>query len=257
MSGNSNYRKSGGTNGIGASMVNALSSVFQATVNRDGKQYQLTWKDAVKQGEMTSKSFNYAHTGTTIKFAPNLKYFASAESGIIPLDFMVKLLEERSFLNYGVKTNLIYGEAKHTFYHESLAEFVPYIAKQQNDDILTKRGIIQFTDTKPTKTRTGAEGECSVQVALSFGKKTGNVVRAYTNLIEQKSGGSHVQGFKMSIGRPFIKYINDNSANYLKGKFAKLEVSAADVIDSVIAILAIEHPDPIYGSQDKSTLKNI
>jgi DNA gyrase/topoisomerase IV subunit B len=124
MSGNSNYSKSGGTNGIGASMVNALSSVFQATVNRDGKQYQLTWKDAVKQGEMSVKPHKYEHTGTTIKFAPNLKYFASAETGIIPVDFMVNLLEERSFLNYGVKTNLTYGDFKKTFYHEKLSEFV-------------------------------------------------------------------------------------------------------------------------------------
>lgn len=266
-SSNSNYKTSGGTNGIGASLTNATSSHFQAKAYRQKKGLQISWKDGKKsqEKEITSPYNN----GTEITWIPSLDAFTEADTNIIPFNKLSDLLRVRSFLNVGVKFTLSYKFQSNNitdqedyfieFKANSVADFIKYHVKNYcNDSLVKGTPLITYSDETTIKNRDGSQGSMSIDLAFSFTKQydKGDSVWPFCNLISQLNGGTHLQGFKMGLPGPILKYIQANKTKYLVGPYKNIEPEGIDVNNSVIALINIKHTDPIYSSQDKSKLKN-
>lgn len=262
MSGNGNYKASGGTNGIGASMVNALSKTFRAIVYRNDKKHSITWDDGIKKAEMSISASDKPakHTGTIISFVPSLKYFNETDTVVIPYEKMKQIIQDRAFLNDGLSITLVYdGQAPEKFkYTNGMAAFHASIVSGMKTKLIPKSTVITYDAEKEITQRDGKPGFMAVRIALGFTSKTETEIRTLTNMIEQREGGTHLQGFKMGIGRPFLTFLNDpdNKSRYLKGKYKSVEPAASDIFPGLVAIIATVHTDPIYSGQDKNKLKS-
>ena len=238
-------------------MVNALSTKFVAISQRDGKKVTIQWKEGVKTDEVEVAATG-KKTGTTIMFQPSFKFFTETDNLVIPEEKIIDLVRQRAFLNAGIKFVVTYNKNVTTFCYNSIADYISYICNEEIKDKLVHTGaIITGKIEKEIVTTAKKAGSCEAEIIFGFGSKfDGEMIHAFCNTIEQKNGGTHVQGFKMGLPRCAIKFINDNAAKYLKGKFKSLEVAGPDVSSGLIAVIAIKHSSPIYSSQDKSKVTN-
>ncbi|SET74856.1 DNA gyrase subunit B [Oceanobacillus limi] len=238
--GGGGYKVSGGLHGVGASVVNALSTNLEVYVHRDGKIHFLEFERGVPQNEIKVIGETNV-TGTTTHFKPDPEIFT--ESTTYDLEVLVQRLRELAFLNKGIKITV---EDKRTeeepasFYYEGgISEYVEYI--NRNKEVLHEPFFAE-----------GEDQGIAVDVAIQYNDGFASNIYSFANNIHTYEGGSHESGFKTGLTRVINDYARKN--NLFKENDPNL--TGDDVREGMTAIISIKHPDPQFEGQTKTKLGN-
>ena len=243
------YKVSGGLHGVGVSCVNALSSLLQVTVERDGKKYEQEYKIGVPQyavreiGEST-------RTGTRVHFWPDASIF---QVTVFNREILEGRLRELAFLNR--KINIIITDYRElnddgthytkNFYSDGgIVEFVEMLDKASNrSPIIEKTLYFEGLDEV---------SNVAVEVAMTYNNDFKENIFSYVNNINTIEGGTHVTGFRQALTRVFKSY-GDKEGLFEK---AKVEVEGDDFREGLSAIISVKVPEPQFEGQTKTKLGN-
>ena len=238
------YKVSGGLHGVGVSCVNALSIDLHATVHRNGKVHQQSYKRGIPQGPVEVVGDTDIN-GTIVHFLPDQEIFTESE---YIYSRVASRLRELAFLNSGIRIDLTdHRELEdgkplfEEFYSEGgLSEFVEYL-----DD--TREKLIQapiFIE--------GEKAGIPVQVAMSYNTSFSENVVSYVNNINTIEGGTHVAGFRRALTRTLKSYA-DKSGLLEK---VKVEISGDDFREGLTAVISVKVAEPQFEGQTKTKLGN-
>ncbi|WP_283678181.1 DNA topoisomerase IV subunit B [Lentilactobacillus sp. Marseille-Q4993] len=240
--GQGGYKTSGGLHGVGASVVNALSTSLTVTIVRDGKKYEEHFENGghpvgtlKKLGKTTDKP------GTTVTFKPDSSIFTST---VYNFGTLSERLREAAFLLKDTKITLTDErtdpEKTETYhYEEGIKEFVNYL----NEDKHTLGDVMYFDGTKD-----GVE----VEVAAQYNDGYSETLLSFVNNVRTKDGGTHESGLKNAWTKAFNDYAR--KINLLKDKDKNLDGS--DVREGLSAIISLRIPEEIlqFEGQTKEKL---
>jgi DNA gyrase subunit B len=233
------YVVSGGLHGVGASVVNALSSWLTASVRRDGKQYQQEYKKGIPSGavEAVGKASN---TGTTITFLPDKAIFGEAKCDF---NTVSEHLRELAYLNKGLEI-CIRDERKdeeRTFYFEGgITGFVRHL--NRNRVVRHRLPIYIFNTVNGT----------IVEAALQYNDGFSESSFSFANCVNTIDGGTHLTGFRSALTRVLNDYARKNK--FLKEDDANL--IGEDVREGLTAIISVKLAEPQFEGQTKGKLGN-
>ena len=243
--GGGGYKVSGGLHGVGASVVNALSSWLEVTVYKSGKVYFQRFENGgkpVNSLEVIGECSN-DRTGTSVTFKPDPTIFE--ETTIFDYDILKQRVRELAFLNRNLKLVLIDDrevDKKDEFLYEGgISEYVKMIntnKKPIHDTIVDISGI---------------ENDISIEVALQYNETYNANVYSFVNNINTHEGGTHEDGVRLALTRILNKYAR--KINALKEKDENLQ--ADDVREGITMIVSCKHPNPQFEVQTKTKLGNI
>lgn len=235
------YKVSGGLHGVGASVVNALSTKMIVEVMRGGNLYRQEYARGKKvtELEIIGKS---NHTGSRTVFWPDPEIFDETE---YDFDTLEHRFREMAFLNKGIKITLedqrAEQEKKLEFYYEGgVKQFVEHL--NRNKEALHKN-IIYFSAERD---------DSEVEIAMQYTDAYSEVVLSYANNINTTEGGMHMVGFRSALTRVFNDYARKN--NFLKEKDAAL--TGDDVREGLTAIISVKLTQPQFEGQTKTKLGN-
>ena len=238
--GGGGYKVSGGLHGVGASVVNALSTHMEVEIKRNGKIY----KQCYEKGKTVSKLEVIGEsrkTGSKTIFWPDPEIF---ETTVFDFDVLEHRLREMAFLNKGIK--IVFKDEREgkkrseTYHYEGgIKEFVSFINK--NKDPL-HQDVIYFEIIKEN---------CEVEVAMQYTDSYSELILGYANNINTTDGGTHIVGFKSALTRVFNDY----------GKKSKIlkdndSLSGEDVREGLTAIVSVKLSEPQFEGQTKAKLGN-
>ena len=251
---NEGYKVSGGLHGVGASVVNALSSWLEVVVDKDGGEYFIRFENGGHIVKHLERVGNTTKHGTKVTFKPDPLIFT--ETTEFNFETIKNRLRQMAFLNKKVKINLtdfrVDPAKEESFYYEGgLKEYVHFLNKTSIplvDDIFYCEGIQKFKDINEK------EETIAVEVAMQYidGDNTNNIY-SFCNNVSTGNGGTHVEGFGLAMTRVLNNYARDN--NVLK-KNDKENFNSEDWKKGLTAIISIKHPNPQYEGQTKGKLGN-
>ncbi len=238
--GGGGYKVSGGLHGVGASVVNALSTHMEVEIKRNGNVYRQCYEKGktVTKLEIVGES---KKTGSKTTFWPDPEIF---ETTVFDFDVLEHRLREMAFLNKGIK--IVFKDERdgkkrsETYHYEGgIKEFVSFLNK--NKDPL-HQDVIYFEIIKET---------CEVEVAMQYTDSYSELILGYANNINTIDGGTHIVGFKSALTRIFNDY----------GKKAKIlkendTLSGEDVREGLTAIVSVKLSEPQFEGQTKGKLGN-
>jgi len=252
--GNGVYKVSGGLHGVGASVVNALSTKMMVEVRKDGKIYRDTYENGGHPTTELEKGLlpvvgkcTKADTGTKVVFYPDPSIFETVE---FKPDIIAKRLKESAYLNKGLTLN--FKDEKNgtetVFYEEEgIKSFVSHITKTSMKDAENVKLLIP----EPVYIE-GTSGDIEVEVAFTYTSTYQEQINSYCNRINVVDGGTLVTGFKNALTRIMNKYARE--LGILKDKDENFD--GKDIRNGLIAIVSIKHPDPQFEGQTKTKLGN-
>ena len=238
--GDSGYKVSGGLHGVGASVVNALSTWTEVTIKRDGGLYQMSFEKG-KTVKKLEKIGDAKGTGTKVRFLADDTIFES-------LDYECEVLEKRfremAFLTKGLKISIEDKREdppkKAEFCFEGgLISFVEFLNK--NKEKLHKDPIYIEKD-----------GEVPVEIAIQYTTSYSENIYTFVNNINTIEGGTHLEGFKRSLTKVFNDYAR--SHNILKDKDSNLQ--GEDIREGITAVISVKVKEPQFEGQTKTKLGN-
>jgi DNA gyrase subunit B len=239
------YAVSGGLHGVGVSVVNALSSVLEVEVRRDGYVWRQSYLasepvDPLQRGEQTDE------TGTIITFWPDEEIF---ESTVWSFETLSRRLQEMAFLNRGLSITLTDERPDHINgephvvnyrYEGGIADFVRYLNASKDP---VHESVIEFGDEEP-----GISAEIAMQWTNSYAES----VHTFANTINTAEGGTHEEGFRAALTTIVNKYAREQ--NHLREKDENL--TGEDVREGLTAIIHVKLAEPQFEGQTKTKLGN-
>ena len=248
--GGGGYKVSGGLHGVGASVVNALSSHLMVKVYQDGKVYQQEYERGKILYDLKVVGEAGERTGTTIRFKPDVKAGENPEPGIFETgEFQFETLKTRfremAFLNKGVRITLtdLRVEPTHTqswHYEGGIVSFVEYLNKHKEPLF------------KPPIYIEGVKNGTTVEVALQWNDSFNESVFTFANNIHTPEGGTHLAGFRNALTR----VINDYGRKSGMLKSSDQNLSGEDVREGLAAIVSVKLVEPQFEGQTKTKLGN-
>ena len=272
--GNSSYNATGGLHGVGASVVNALSSRLDVEVDREGATWAMSFRRGVPGifgGEGPDAPFTPAsglrklgrvpknRTGTRVRYWSDEQIFL-ADAGL-SLPQLHDRARQTSFLVPGLRlevTDARGGEREtEVFLHEGgITEFVDFLAKDAPlTEVLRLTGGDSFTETVPmldeagVMTATDVERSLEVDIAARWGTGYDTQVRSFVNIIATPKGGTHVQGFERGLTRAFVTGLD--GTRLLR---ASDDVVKEDILEGLTAVITVRLPEPQFEGQTKEVL---
>ncbi|MYL62632.1 DNA topoisomerase (ATP-hydrolyzing) subunit B [Bacillus hwajinpoensis] len=240
--GGGGYKVSGGLHGVGASVVNALSSKLEITVEREGKVYYQSYTRGVPDEDLKVIGESDV-TGTTIHFIPDNEIFT--ETIEYEFDILAHRLRELAFLNRGimiVAQDKRPEETKRNEYHYEggIKSYVEHLNRSR-----------EALHEEPIFVEGEREG-ISVEIAVQYNDGFASNIYSFANNINTHEGGSHEYGFKTALTRVINDYARKNSL------FRETDpnLTGDDVREGLTAIISIKHPDPQFEGQTKTKLGN-
>ncbi|MCH2108263.1 MAG: type IIA DNA topoisomerase subunit B [Polyangiaceae bacterium] len=234
-----NYKTSGGLHGVGASVVNALSTKLEAKVRRDGKEYALSFSRGIPDGKL-KKIGSARGTGTSVYFHPDATIFPKTDFNA---ETIAQRLEVASFLHRGVK--IIFHDEKNgtklSFHHEN--GITDYVEKLRADRRAKAVHESSFTLDK--------DGEVGVQASMIWTESTDDITRSYVNGIPTGSGGAHENGLRAGMGKAIRNYMETH-----KLMPRGLTITSDDIREGLICVLSVFVKEPQFQGQTKDRLNN-
>lgn len=242
--GGGGYKVSGGLHGVGASVVNALSTWLEVIIYRDGKEFFQRFENGghpvgpLKEVGPAPEN----RTGSTVRFKADPEIFK--ETTIYNYQTLAKRLQELAFLNKGLRiilTDEREDNKKDTFlYNGGIMEFVKMLNKNKHplhDEVIYVEG---------------REDDILIEVAMQYNDSYNSAVYSFTNNIHTHEGGTHEDGVKRALTRIINNYAKTNKL--LKDNDESL--SGDDVREGLTMVISCKHPDPQFEGQTKTKLGN-
>ncbi len=248
------YKVSGGLHGVGASVVNALSSFVDVTVKKEGGIYYIRFENGGHTVAPLKKigTCPLDEHGTTVTFKPDP--FIFKETTVFSYDTINNRLRQMAFLNRGIKINLYdkrgEGAEAHYKYDGGIIEYVKFLNKDSEaltNDVIYCEGGQKFNDNGVEELITV---ECAMQYTRGFNKK----LYSFCNNVTTTDGGMHVDGFALAIVRVINAYARDKKI--LKDA-DKEKITYDDCVEGLTCIISVKHPNPQYEGQTKGKLGNL
>ena len=238
--GDSGYKVSGGLHGVGASVVNALSTWAEVTIQRDGGIYEMKFKRG-KTVEKLTRIGDSNKTGTKVRFLADDTIFETLEYDYETLE---NRFREMAFLTKGLKITIEdqRGETsqKAEFCFEGgLNSFVEYLNKNKEK-------------LHPQPVYIEKDGEIPVEIAFQYTSSYSENIYTFVNNINTIEGGTHLEGFKRALTKTFNDYAK--SHNILKEKDSNLQ--GEDIREGITAVVSVKVKDPQFEGQTKTKLGN-
>ena len=242
--GGGGYKVSGGLHGVGASVVNALSSWLEVEVHKNGHIYKQRYENGGHPVDDLKIVGDCAEndTGTIVTFLPDPTIFE--ETTVFDYNILKQRIRELAFLNRGLTINLSderNGENDSFMYEGGISEYVKMINSTRSpihDTILDINGT---------------ENDISIEVALQYNETYNSCIYSFVNNINTPEGGTHEDGVRLALTRVLNKYAVAN--NILKEKDDSLLFD--DVKEGITLIVSCKHPNPQFEGQTKTKLGNI
>ncbi|HEY5952437.1 MAG TPA: DNA topoisomerase IV subunit B [Kofleriaceae bacterium] len=241
------YAVSGGLHGVGAAVVNALSSELIATVKRDGERFEMRFERGESKGKL-KKLGNARGTGTTVTFHPDDEVFGGKLS--FDSELIAERLEAKSYLHGGLEI-VFHDETKspvvtQTFVHpQGIAEFLPKLVAERNKQPVPPNGGVFYMEKHDNDARLGLE------LALQWTEAPDDLFKTYVNSVPTPDGGTHDAGLRSAIVKAIRNYIATHKLDP-KG----VTLTAEDIREGVVAVLSTYVHDPQFQSQTKNRLNN-
>ena len=232
------YKVSGGLHGVGASVVNALSSWMVVTIYRDGKISQIKFKDGGKVDSKLKEIGKTNKTGTIVQFMPNKEIFKNCNFSFTTI---CERMQESAFLNPNLTVEVIDVEDNLTakyHYETGLTAFVEYV----NEGHTPLHKVVQFNNVK---------NRIDVSIAMQYTDTYNEQILSFVNDVKTGDGGSHEVGFKSGLTKAFNEYAKNN--NIVKGNAS---LSGDDLREGLSAIISVRIPEDIlqFEGQTKGKL---
>ena len=241
--GGGGYAVSGGLHGVGASVVNALSSTLDVEVHREGHVWRQSYTIGVPDAPL-AKGEKTDRTGTTIEFVPSAEIFETVE---FDYETLRQRFQQMCFLNKGLRISLKDerdGQNDTYHYEKGLSDYVEYLNSAKKVEVVHDE-IISIETENDDKTM-------SVEIAMQWTTGYNEGVHTYANTINTHEGGTHEEGFRAALTGLLNKYAREK--NLLKEKDDNL--TGDDVREGLTAVISVKLTEPQFEGQTKTKLGN-
>ena len=242
--GGGGYKVSGGLHGVGASVVNALSTELDVEVTRGGKRYYIDFRLGKVHTPMKVIGDAPEHEhGTKVHFVPDPDIFT--ETTVYDDKILTTRIRELAFLNKGLKLTFTDKRAetheKLEFHYEGgIKSYVEFLDDKKNT-LLDEPVYVE-----------GQQSGITVEVALQYTDDYHSNLMTFANNIHTYEGGTHEAGFKTALTRVINDYARKSGAL----KDGDDNLSGEDVREGMTAVVSVKHPDPQFEGQTKTKLGN-
>ncbi|MEY4993023.1 MAG: hypothetical protein RIS82_145 [Actinomycetota bacterium] len=241
--GGGGYAVSGGLHGVGASVVNALSTKLKVQVAREGFLWNQSYKIGVPDAPL-EKGEPADYTGTTIEFLASPEIFETVE---YDYETLRARFQQMCFLNKGLRISLEDERSGRTdtyHYENGLRDYVEYLNVSKKNEIVNEEIISFESETK--------EKNLSVEIAMQWTNAYNESVHTYANTINTHEGGTHEEGFRAALTSLLNKYAREK--NLLKEKDENL--SGDDCREGLTCVISVKLSEPQFEGQTKTKLGN-
>lgn len=234
------YKVSGGLHGVGASVVNALSEYLDIEIHKDGKIFEIGFQHGFVKKELTCVG-DTDKTGTIVTFLADPLIFTECQ--VYDFEILRNRIQQLAFLNKGIRftikdsrdaSNVVFKDYR---YEGGVREYVEFLNKTKE---LLHTTVAYFE---------GEEEGITVEIAMQYNTEYSSNIYPFTNNITNPEGGTHEEGFKMTLTRVINNY-GRNSNIFRKDE----SLLGEDTREGLVAIVSIKHPDPQFEGQTKSKL---
>src|SRR5690625_5381407 len=239
----SNYITSGGLHGVGSSVVNALSEELVAVVKRDGKAYEQRYARGIPVTDLIVASDAVRGTGTSIYFRPDPEIFESVD---FDAEWIRENLEIKTYLNSRLKiyfNDKVNGKRYELHHEGGVQEYLTYLLKEQKVRAVHDETFFVSQDALSDGNR--------VEVVLQWTEAPREYIRSFVNGIPTRDGGTHEQGLRDAVRSAVRSYMKTHDLMP-----SKLEISADDIREGVVAVINLFMVDPQSQGQTKEKLNN-
>lgn len=232
------YKVSGGLHGVGASVVNALSSFMEVTTRYHGEEYYISFKNGGHVDKKLTKLGNTNKSGTTVHFMPDADIFSSTKFNFSTI---CERMQECAFLVNGLAitiTDEALGKSEKYLYHNGLESFILYLNEGKN----ALHKVLCFKAKKDN---------VNVSVALQYTDGYSENIISFVNNVKTSDGGSHEVGFKTALTKVLNDYAREN--NFIKARDRAFE--GTDVREGLTAIISVQIPESILQFEGQTKAK--
>lgn len=246
-SGESAYKTSGGLHGVGASVVNALSSSFVMRIARDGHVWRQTFSEGVPVSELICEGVSTKH-GTHIHFWPDPTIFTAEDGEPAPAfnrEIIEKSLSTRAALNPGLQVKFAEESSgfEISWAYDKFEAILDIVSDLRSVPVLPSLSSIEKVAGK------AGAGDVEVMVAMRVHTERASTIMSFANNIITPQGGAHEAGFRAALLRAFNRYGEEN-------KLIKAALTADDVREGLVAAISVRLSDPRFSGQTKDKLAN-